>query len=114
MQHPPRPGPARAAVDACGRARACGRGRARTCAPVWNDASPCLVSDVSTHTTGQLRARQHSVWVCARLSVCVCVHACVCVLVMGGGMGEESVIGKIKRKEEGLFVSRRRLAAGSH
>lgn len=45
--------------------------------------------------------------------MCACVGVCVCVLVMGAGMGEESVIGKIKRKEEGLFVSRRRLAAGS-
>lgn len=62
--------------------------------------------DVSIHTTGQLRARQHSVYVCV-------------FLCHGGGGGrqggrEESVIGERKRKEEGLFVSRRRLAAGSH
>lgn len=40
----------------------------------------------------------------------VCVYVCV----MGGGNGEESVIGERKKKEEGLSVSRRRLAAGSH
>ena len=79
------------------------------CVSVWNDASPCLVCDVSTHTTGQLRARQNSV--CA----CVCVCVCVCVSVSWeGGTGEESVIGERKREEVGLFVSRRRLTAGSH
>lgn len=49
----------------------CVRGCA--CVSVWNDASPCLVCDVSTHTTGQLTARQHS------------VYACAFVCVMGGG-----------------------------
>lgn len=76
----------------------CVRGCA--CVSVWNDASPCLVCDVSTHTTGQLTARQHS------------VYACAFVCVMGRG-SRGGVIGG-KRKEEGLFVSRRRLAAGSH
>lgn len=51
------------------------------CASVWNDASPCLESDVSTHTTGQLRARQRSVRVCDCLCAHVCVHAWVCVYV---------------------------------
>lgn len=62
---------------------------------------PLVYCVTSVHTTGQLRARQHS----------VCVCACVC---HGGLVGGESVTGERKRKEVARFVSRRRLTAGSH
>ena len=71
MQLPPRLGPVCMCVCVCVCVCVC----TCVCVSVWNDASPCLVCDVSTHTTGQLRARQNS------------VCACVCVCVMGGRDG---------------------------
>lgn len=57
---------------------------------------PLVYCVTSVHTTGQLRAKQHFVYVC---------------VMEGGGGGQ--LLEREKSKEEGLFVSRRRLTAGS-
>lgn len=80
------------------------------CASVWNDASPCLVSDVSTHTTGQLRDRQRSVRVCDCLCAHVCVHAwvCVCMCVSHGSWNGGGVsYWKDKKKRGGAVCEQK-------